>query len=78
MSHTVEFEFPVRVRVEDGCIVGESARIAWSTEPKPTPSRRGLQGRGTIMHLRQRGRIAEGIRDMAKDFVEGHFRDTQV
>lgn len=69
-TQTVEVEITVRVRDDEGRIVGSGARIDWSTEPMPKPS-------GTIMPLRQRRMIAEGIKDMARDFVEGHFRDTQ-
>lgn len=73
-TQTVEVEVIVRVRDERGVIVGAGARIEWSTEPKHAPLRKGSSYHGTIMHLHQRRMIAEGIKGMAKDFVEGHFR----
>ena len=72
-TQTVEVEIIVRVRDADGKKVGHGGCIKWSAEPMPRPE--GPQG--TIMALRQRRMIAEGIKDMARDFVEGHFRDTR-
>ena len=71
-QQTVEIVISVRVRSAEGKMIGPSTRAQWMTEPMPKPT-----GIHTIMSRRQREGIAEGIKDMAKDFVEGHFRDTQ-
>lgn len=74
MQQKVEIEIVVRVRDSDGKILGEGAKIKASTDyMDPVGS-----SNGTIMVLRQRRMIAEGIKDMGMDFVKGHFLDRFV